>query len=226
MAKRILLITDSLGCPRAETPVENTWTEKILRYYTDDNDTHITSDTGGGYFYTYCEHGLSASWLKLDYIEEIKPDILIIQIGIVDACRRAFSRRFLRLIQITKILEKPINIIASRHHFLFTKLHNEHYCSIQLFKHRLESVAKAAKDVLFIPIAQPGKYLMDKTYNVVNDVNAYNEIIYEVADQYSCTVAEPYKDLADYLLDDGCHLNDKGILAVYETVLEYLDREL
>ena len=47
-----------------------------------------------------------------------------------------------------------------------------------------------------------------------------------MADKYACTVAEPYNDLVGYLLDAGQPLNDKGILAVYEAVLEYLDAGL
>ncbi len=30
--KRVLILTDSLGCPRNETTVEHTWTDKILRW--------------------------------------------------------------------------------------------------------------------------------------------------------------------------------------------------
>ncbi len=80
--KRMPVITDSLGCPRTETSVENTWTDKLLKYLNDKPDLII---------YTYCVHGLHAGIIPIDYIHEIKPDILIAQVGIVDACRRALK---------------------------------------------------------------------------------------------------------------------------------------
>lgn len=33
MKKRILIITDSLGCPRKQIPPNQTWTEKIISKY-------------------------------------------------------------------------------------------------------------------------------------------------------------------------------------------------
>lgn len=31
--RRLLIVTDSLGCPRQETVVDNTWTDKIIKEF-------------------------------------------------------------------------------------------------------------------------------------------------------------------------------------------------
>ena len=78
---RILLITDSLGCPREEIAVYDTWTDRILSKWS----------SGKIHFYTLCKHGLAADDIDINYVKEISPDLIIMQIGIVDACPRALG---------------------------------------------------------------------------------------------------------------------------------------
>ena len=78
---RILLITDSLGCPREEIAVYDTLTDRILS----------KCSSGKIHFYTLCKHGLAADDIDINYEKEISPDLIIMQIGIVDACPRALG---------------------------------------------------------------------------------------------------------------------------------------
>lgn len=209
--RRVLILADSLGCPREGTPVENTWVDRILQKY---SDKFI--------FYTYCEHGLSARNLKLNYIEEIKPEIIIVQIGIVDAVRRALPLNLLKVINAIKVLQNIIRCFVRKNHYFLTKTKEIHYCNLDEFKAKINTLVGLTKNSMFVTIAPPGKYMCDITYNVEADVAKYNEAIIDIANSNSQTVANPYADISDFLLEDGHHLNSVGVDAVYKSVDSYL----
>lgn len=212
---RILILTDSLGCPRKETPVEKTWVERILRKY-----------SGDFIFYTYCEHGLSTEKLKMDYIMEINPDIIVCQIGIVDACRRVFSKRFINLISVIKPLSKMVNYIARKYHRFFTSIRNLHYVNKQEFQQKIETLVSYARKVVFISIAPPGDSMIEKIYNVKEDVNEYNKVFLNISNgNESCIFLNPYESepkTSKFLLEDGHHLSDYGEDIVCSVVDSYL----
>lgn len=88
MKKRILIVTDSLGCPREQIPSDVTWTERIISKY--GSDVLI---------YTYCVYGLRCVDIPFGYIQFLKPNIIIFQFGICDACRRATPEKLLKFFQ-------------------------------------------------------------------------------------------------------------------------------
>lgn len=212
---RVLILADSLGCPRNETPVEKTWVERILQKY-----------SGDFVFYTYCEHGLSTERLKMDYIKEISPDIIVCQIGIVDACRRVFSKRFIKIISVIKPLSKMVNRFASKYHRFLTSVRNLHYADIQAFQRKIESLASYAGKVVFISIAPPGDSLIEKIYNVEKDVDEYNKILLNCSNgNERCAFLNPYESeskTSKFLLEDGHHLSDYGVDIVCSVVDSYL----
>lgn len=62
-------------------------------------------------------------------------------------------------------------------------------------------------------------------YDINQDVFTlakYNEAIIDIANSNSQTVANPYADISDFLLEDGHHLNSVGVDAVYKSVDSYL----
>lgn len=128
---RILLLTDSIGCPRKEIPVEKTWTNKLMK-------TFASSDV---IFYTYCEHGLSIQNININYIREICPDLIICQLGIVDVARRALSKREQYFFSKLPVISKHINIFCRRYHHALTKIRNIHYTSAEEFESIIKEIA-------------------------------------------------------------------------------------
>ncbi|SFB05580.1 hypothetical protein [Selenomonas ruminantium] len=96
---RVLLITDSLGCPRHEIDVKYTWTNKILSKYS--NKVEV---------YTYCYPGLSADDININYVKFLKPDLIVLQVGVADACRRALSRNELFVIRHIPIIKRLVGL--------------------------------------------------------------------------------------------------------------------
>ena len=113
---RIVIITDSLGCPREEINVNDTWTDKILKQW---------SGYQSNSFYTVCSRGLSSKDVSLEYIALLKPDLIICQIGIVDACRRALSRTEQAIISRIPGLGNIVKGFCSKHHLQITKMREE-----------------------------------------------------------------------------------------------------
>lgn len=146
---RILLLTDSLGCPRIEVPVEKTWTFKIMKEW-----------CGKSIFYTYCRHGLDSKdiYISINDIKELEPDIILCQVGIVDACRRALTKRERQIISIFPgVFQKAIRTYIEKNHFQMTKKRNIHYNSAKKLKETLEMLSAIAKiRLVWIPIVGGG----------------------------------------------------------------------
>lgn len=144
---RVLLITDSLGCPREEIGVKDTWTDRILTKWSSKNV----------HFYTYCKHGLVSKDIDINYVKEIEPDLIIIQVGIVDACRRALSRRELAIISHIPIVRRIVNIFCNKYHYMITRVRNVHYCTVDKFEESIRNIYNASSaDFVFLSICSGG----------------------------------------------------------------------
>lgn len=205
---RILLCTDSLGCPREEISVADTWTDRIISKWSGNNV----------YFYTYCKHGLASKDININYVKEIEPDLIIMQVGIVDACRRTLSRKELRIIRRIPIFGDVIRRLCKRYHYAITKIRNVHYCSLNEFMKKITEIKKeVSADVVFISIASAGSSLVKKVYDVQNDIDRYNAIIKDMSD---VDFINPYDENTDdfIITTDGHHLNLRGEEMVFQAV--------
>lgn len=216
MKKRILIITDSLGCPREQVPPNITWTEKIISKY-----------SGEVIIYTYCIYGLKCVDIPFGYIQFLKPDIIIFQFGICDASRRATPEKFLKFFQKFEKVGKIYQGYASKYHYYLTKYWNIHYNDICTFEGVIKRICSLRNTkIAFIPIAPVGNYLINKSYGILSDVKEYNRAFYRNARKHNISVLSVYEGVnADdiVLKEDGHHLNEKGNEIVYNAVAEYID---
>lgn len=213
---RILLLTDSLGCPREETDVSDTWVDKILCKWSGKGVT----------FYTYCVHGLSASRIDVEYLREIQPDIIIMQIGIVDACRRALGKYEFEIVSRIPLVGNVVKKFCGKYHYLLSAVRNVHYCSRKKFYKAVNQICEESiGKVFFLKIALPGSDLVKKTYNVEKDVCAYNSIAGTIP---KLKVVDPYgsRNPNAFLLSDGHHLNPLGNELLYKTVDDIISLEV
>ena len=212
---RILLLTDSLGCPRPEIPVEKTWTYNIMESW---HKNYV--------FYTWCKHGLDSNdiCVSINDIREIEPDIIICQIGIVDACRRALSKRELRLIaRLPGVLRNGIRKFAEKNHYILTKKRNIHYNLPEKLVESIKLLIDTTKEkVIWIPIFG-GVSLEKKTFNLANDIKDYNRSVAEIDDE-KLIIINPFREaeIEEILLADGHHLNFQGNKLVYKAINKLL----
>ena len=85
-------------------------------------------------FYFFPKRGRSPRNLDISNIKVLKPDIIIFQIGIVDATRRTLKLYELRIIQKIPTINKVTHHIAKKYHYSFTKIRNNHYLNIKKFE--------------------------------------------------------------------------------------------
>ncbi len=218
---RVLLLTDSLGCPREEINVKDTWTDKLIRDLTNYNM----------YFYTYCVRGLYSKKVPDEYIRDLNPDIVISQIGIVDASRRAMHYSLNRIIQHIPGISKCVNYFCSKHHYSITRLLNIHYASQNdLRTMYLNIIEKTTAKLIILAIAPCGSVLKGKTYDIENDINRYNKVAEALAATNSERVVflDPYINTNpdDLFISDGHHLNENTNNTVYEKLKEVLISDL
>ena len=206
----ILILTDSLGSPRKETRTEELWTYNIIKKYSNSENV----------FFTIIRHGLHVSEIPFEQIENMKPDIILCQIGIVDCCRRALpdGLKALNIHLIGGLLHR----LAKKHHYLMTKLFNFRSTEPQDFSYALNRLMLSCVDCRFIRIADAGKILREKTFHCQEDIDTYNKLIMNTG-----KVIDPYEGYSadEYVLNnDGHHLNMLGHKLVYKHVDDYLQK--
>ena len=218
---RILILTDSLGCPRDKVRVEDIWVEMILSKYQNKNIQ----------FYTWCVYGLSVNDIPFTYIEYLKPDIIICQIGIVGACRRVLTLREEFILSRIPVLGNMVKAFCKKRRYSLTKIRNIHRADLKTFDEALKKLINIPINrSILIEIAPPGEFLVKNNYNVENDIRHYNVRIYAKACSYKTEVLKPFTctddtDRSSYLLkEDGHHLNEKGQLMVFHAVDRCLSR--
>lgn len=213
MSKSILFITDSLGCPRPEIQVSDTWIDCILSKWSCEDIR----------CYTYCMYGLSAMDINSNYPKYINPDLIIMQVGIVDASRRCLSRGELRVIQCIPIVRRIIRKICNEFHYAITRIRDVHYCSINKYEQIIRKIKdETGAEIVFIAIAPAGNGLVNKVYNIQYDIERYNSAVKAIPD---IRFLNPYDgNVEDYILSDGHHLNLRGEEMVFKAIDKVVEK--
>lgn len=181
----------------------------------------------GYYFYTCCIHGLYTKKVPFEYVCEIKPDLIIVQIGVVDACRRTMSIYVSKILRHIPIVSSVIKFICQKKHFFITRFVNIHYSQKEDLFMLFDNILKELdSNICFIPIAPAGRIMKSKAYNFEEDVSQYNNVFIQLKHKYGKKVLllDPYKgiDPNDLFLHDGHHLNLAGEELVFSAVKKIL----
>lgn len=222
------IFTDSLGCPRDESRVEETWPYKII-------DKYRNSMTWFTFLMRAADSRVIDSYIT-STMRFINPDFVIIQVGIVDCARRALPNSLVKILGRIPILGDNIHKFALKHHYILSKIFNSRRVQLKDFKLHIQNIINFFNDndkitnIILIEIAKAGIELRRMTYDIENDISRYNDILIEIGKSYkNVTVVSPYNKYAaeDYTLEtDGHHLNDKGIKLVLDSLSNLLDKLL
>lgn len=226
----ITIITDSLGMPRDCTSIEHTWVYQLM--LANKQKKRGQQEKRIIYFFPMrARHTKDIVIQKQDLLIYQKSDYIIIQVGIVDACRRITKRGIeLRAEAMFGVLYRRF-----RAYFLpkLTKLYAYHYVSPSAFKDNCEEIiqtilqANAGAKIFWIRIAQAGNNLISKVFHIAQDIEQYNAILYELQERYSgkMFVIDPYLHLSPDIITikDGHHLSEFGHSVVFQAVCKALD---
>ena len=213
MSQRIILIGDSLLMPRPQQGLvyEDTYGYLALKTLKDyeviikgkySNDTSIQS---------------KPDVLKTE-IEILNPDMVFIQLGIVDCAPRLFSKAEINILKkLPSFLRQGIvNFLSKRRRF-FTKLFPKVYIKKVDFEKNmrniLESITACNAITAIINISRTSKENMFRSFNYENNITEYNEILFKLSREYNCQMVDLcsiVESEPSYLLPDGIHLSRQG----------------
>lgn len=203
---RILILTDSLSLPRKHNTGEVFWEEIYTNLLRKEfpNIEFVHLGIGGA--------TITDLLAQMNYYKNLKPDLIILQTGIVDCAPRAFGRIELELIKRLHVFR----IVKYSFKFL-RKYRRVTYTNINIFREALKKFKEIFQDTEFWAIGiVPGCSEYDK---VVPGVSANIKL-------FNKTLKSEMKfiDLENIprngILEDFHHLNIKGHHYIY-TLLKY-----
>jgi lysophospholipase L1-like esterase len=188
----VIIIGDSLGAPRPWVGVG------LKRTYA----LQLAAFLGGKFFVANYSAGdnsttrsLKESFLRT-YVRSSNISYAVIQLGIVDCAPRLLSN-FERLLggvaarsQFFNIFYKRYVSLKSRHRFWLTKHFPRTLVSLSDFeanyRRLIDEVVSTnpVNKIYLLDIAYPGVILLEKSYNILGNIHAYNEAIQRVAAEH------------------------------------------
>lgn len=227
--KKVLAIGDSLALPRENLNYEKTWIYKLKSNFQFDFVTLFQRAITTEVLVNWGGNGKNIT-KGADCLEFYKPDIIILQLGIVDCAPRLFP---------TGSLEKKIVSIlppAIRNNYIaFVKKtrkrkENKVDVPIEKFKHNvityIERCIKCeVKKIIVIGICYPGKEMTSINPLIGKNVDKYNTIYQKIEKEYPIvSLINPLdgRKSDKKIFIDGYHPNELGHFSVYES----LNREL
>lgn len=218
--KTLMIIADSVAMPRPElrSAYEETWPSLLKQAMPDWN---IIENCRGGRTSAELLNLLNTSVLYY------KPDILLIQLGIVDCAYRALLPQELELLEKFPLLPHLTRPLVKYFHHGITKLRRRNLISADDFYGHivrfLQRLGNAQTIVYFIGILPPGKYMVNKNFGVRQNIMNYNKILRHL--NYSnCFIDTSALD-GDCLLPDGHHLSVEGHKKMASLILERLEEK-
>lgn len=222
---RIILITDSLGMPRDKIDVKDTWPSLFINKFKDKHE-----------IFTFMQRARDSNQivgLKEEFFSFYKPDLVILQFGIVDCCRRALPENILGLISRIPLFSKIIRYFLRKYHYRITKLYDSKRVSPVSFKNNILNIAEELESknikAIFIAIAEPGDFLVNKIYHVKEDIKEYNNIMsIQLNNKKKICYINPFKEDNPKLYtlkEDGHHLNPYGHYLVIQTLENILKED-
>lgn len=210
---KIVILGDSLALPRPNEGIgpKDTYPLLIQRSCPDgdiQNKARYRNDT---------TLQTTPKQMKEDLISEI-PDVVIIHLGIVDCAPRLFTRKNHRQLEkIPNFIRHRIVSFASQNRRLITRVRPKTYVSAKRFRENIGTLLTTCTNlgvrVLMLNIAKTHASNAERSYGFLHNIDRYNQIISEMADEFGIPVLDIYAlstSNPDVLLPDGIHLTRYG----------------
>lgn len=222
---KILCVGDSLSLPGHGNKYEDTWFCQIKNNFS--NYEFISSFRRATTTTELVMQGGDGS----DTQEIYNPDIIILQIGIVDCSPRLYRRSGFSAI-LLKILPK---ILASFYIIILKRVRgrkaNNVWVNINQFKSNLNNYIERCKEnnvrnLILIEICVPNGEFIRKSPRIIENVEKYNSVFHELAKKYKFIRTLSPLDSRNYsfnIFDDGYHPNPKGNFLVYKDLSHIIE---
>ena len=203
---KILVITDSLGLPR-EIPEKVEHKQTWVSMLKESHEVYQLS-IGGGVLKDFLK--------QLVYLNLFSPDLVIIQLGIVDCAPRAltqFENDFINRFSITRKLAKKY---LPKYSSFLRKKRQITYTSIKDFEKGLKLIVKTFNcKILSIGIVPPSNNYEEYLFGIKNKVNLYNDCLNRVFKKGYIDISSIEDSM---VMTDHIHLNKKGHNYIYQII--------
>ncbi|XOV79192.1 MAG: SGNH/GDSL hydrolase family protein [Aestuariibacter sp.] len=219
--RKILFITDSLGLPRAQpelVPDDATWTYVVSKRLKEHFD-----------FFYYTVAGLHTGMLVQSLKFQagaFRPDLIVLQIGIVDCAPRALKENERKVIQrlpgfISKVL---LGFVRRNYHYLIRK-RKISYVSLFQFENNLIELRNFFKrsQFLVVPIAPANTAYIESNPLISNNIKEYNKVLTKVFGEENILNVWEGEDPELLFLSDNHHLSVSGNAVLGQGVNEFIN---
>lgn len=206
--KKILVLTASTSLPRSKPEIlyyQQTWP------YLFSPDYEVFQCSKGG----ATSDDLRGQTF---YLNMFQPDIVVIQVGLVDCAPRAFSQREIAAFYyfwLTRYLVKILNKWFGKH---LRNIRRKRNVSIKKYEQNIQDIKNAFTEhtqVYALGLFPPTQDLIALNKYIGVNANKYNQVINKVfGDKYIC-VDDMSEDL---LMSDGQHPNQRGHKWLYDRI--------
>ena len=217
----VVIVTDSLGMPRRDTPFDSVWVGSLIRDFPNLSVVPISRRA--------MTIEVAESVIK-DVALTYNPRALVIQVGVVDATRRARPLWLVSMVKSLPVVRPVIHTLARRYHYRLSKTWEVRHTSLRSFRKALRSIKCSVKcPTLWISIAPPATAFRRQVYGISEDIERYNRMIKYQAANALIDYVDPYSIYPPDEVcrpDDGHHLSHKGHDIVLDAVKKWLKRKL
>jgi hypothetical protein len=209
--KKLMIIGDSMAMPRWELSYEETWPFFLTNdfpdlYIIDKSKRGGTTDRLVG-----SEKSINNTENQFDLLEFYHPDMVIIQLGIVDCAPRYFSKHNL-FAKILYRIPQSKDIIKK----IFTRKASNCYVKLKRFENNIINYLRRAQaistEVFIIMIAPPPQRFVDKNPNIKSQIQNYNDCLRSIEgkfDNVKLIQSLSIDEMEKYSLDEF-HIGAKG----------------
>ncbi len=212
---KILIITDSLGCPRVYPeylPSTQAWPIRLQEKYPN-NVVYVSMP------------GLTTKRLYNEisnYLKAYEVDAVIIQVGIVDCAPRALTQNELKILSRIPIVNRVVRFFVKKYRSKMVSFRKVTYTNVRDFRYYTHAITSCFnnKILFFLPIAPPTKAYEEYNPGVSSNVSCYNSILSENAmliDVYSGC------DSNSIYMEDYHHLNKEGHNLIFNRVSDRIE---
>lgn len=209
--RKILVLTDSLGLPRdlpEEVLYEESWPCLLSKGF-----RILQSSIGGGTSYDI--------YKQAAYLKVYNPDVLVIQVGIVDCAPRTLSYHENIIGNYFWLSRKILNFIIPKIGNYIRNFRKISYCSEADFRENLNAIKNffpKSKFIILGILPACREYELSLP-TITSKINSYNNIL-------ECIFKNDYLSLDEIeqncIMNDFHHLNKNGHLFVYDMISERL----
>lgn len=211
---KVLFITDSLGLPRDKPELVNydqAWTNMF-----DSNLRVHKCSLGGGIIKDFTE--------QIVYLKRFDPDIVFLQLGIVDCAPRALTMLENRFINHFRITSKMAEKFLPKYTPILRKRRQISYTSPPMFKNYLEYIQNSFNcKVYSIGIVPPSDSYEEHIYGVKKKVTLYNTILQDVFKTEFIDISDIKGNM---VMSDNIHLNTIGHKFLFNKVNEIIKKTI